>query len=384
MIVPFTIELATISQGFDRQHCWVHARPGVIPGDPLTALVTMQKLRLSGDDVFYALHEMRSNDGGVTWGAPVEHAQSLGRRRLENGMEEGVSDFTPAWHAASGTLLGTGHTVLYEGDCLPSLPRARSTVYRCYRPATASWSPWRQLRLPEGSRFESEGAGSTQRFDLPNGEILLPTYYALNETVRPPYFVQHNTTVLRCRLEGEELIYLEHGNELRLDDGYGYVEPSLAKLGERFYLTLRNGDTGYVAVSDDGLHYEEPRPWCFDDGSDLGNYNTQQHWVTGGGALFLVYTRRSANNHHIPRHRAPLFIAQVDPERLCVIRESERILVPERGARLCNFGVAQISERESWVVASEWMQTTPPDPFDFTRCEARGSDNTIFLAKLRF
>ncbi len=39
---------------------------------------------------------------------------------------------------------------------------------------------------------------------------------------------------------------------------------------------------------------------------------------------FLVYTRRGADNDHVFRHRAPLFIAQVDPKRLDVIRASER------------------------------------------------------------
>lgn len=76
--------------------------------------------------------------------------------------------------------------------------------------------------------------------------------------------------------------------------------------------------------------------WTFDDGSELGNYNTQQHWVTHGDSLFLVYTRKGANNDHVFRHRAPLFIAKVDPEKLTVLRATEQILVPERGARLAN------------------------------------------------
>ncbi|HUW60493.1 MAG TPA: hypothetical protein VMZ06_05760 [Candidatus Bathyarchaeia archaeon] len=31
-------------------------------------------------------------------------------------------------------------------------------------------------------------------------------------------------------------------------------------------------------------------------------------------------------------NRAPLFIPQADPERLCAIRATERVLMPERGA----------------------------------------------------
>ena len=48
--------------------------------------------------------------------------------------------------------------------------------------------------------------------------------------------------------------------------------------------------------------------------------------------FFLVYTRRGADNDHIMRNRAPLFMAQVDPVRMQVLRGTERVLIPERGA----------------------------------------------------
>jgi hypothetical protein len=31
-----------------------------------------------------------------------------------------------------------------------------------------------------------------------------------------------------------------------------------------------------------------------DDGAELGSYNTQQHWLSHGDGLFLMYTRRGA------------------------------------------------------------------------------------------
>jgi len=122
-----------------------------------------------------------------------------------------------------------------------------------------------------------------------------------------------------------------------------------------------------VTAGDDGLHFDEPRRWTFDDGADLGNYNTQQHWVTHGDDLYLVYTRRGANNDHIVRHRAPLFIAQVDKDRL-----------------LGNFGVTKISEHETWVTAAEWMQGKLPDWKNPLNCERYGSDNSIFVARILF
>jgi hypothetical protein len=139
---------------------------------------------------------------------------------------------------------------------------------------------------------------------------------------------------------------------------------------------MRNDDHGYVSVSADGQDFVEPRRWTFDDGSDLGNYNTQQHWVTHSDGLFLVYTRRGADNDHVFRNRAPLFLARVDPEKLHVIRATERILVPERGARLGNFGVVDVSPHETWVTVTEWMQPKG--------VEKHGSDNSVFVVKLKW
>jgi hypothetical protein len=108
----------------------------------------------------------------------------------------------------------------------------------------------------------------------------------------------------------------------------------------------------------------------------LGNYNTQQHWVAHSAGLYLVYTRRGANNDHVFRHRAPLFVARVDPERLCVLRATERAVVPERGARLGNFGVTTVNRDETWITVSEWMQPRG--------CEKYGSDNSVYAARLRW
>ena len=118
---------------------------------------------------------------------------------------------------------------------------------------------------------------------------------------------------------------------------------------------MRADDSVYVARSDDGLNYEPMVEWKFDDGNALGSYNTQQHWVTHSDALYLCYTRRGANNDHIFRHRAPLFIARVDPERLCVVRAAEQVLMPEERAALGNFGVLDVDSQETWVIDSEQL-----------------------------
>jgi hypothetical protein len=188
--------------------------------------------------------------------------------------------------------------------------------------------------------------------------------------------------VLRCQFDGTKLTYVAHGSELTVPTDRGLGEPSLTVYRGRYYLTMRHDKAGYVATSEDGLNYGPPKLWTWDDGTELGNYNTQQHWVTHERGLFLVYTRRGADNDHVFRHRAPLFMGQVDPEKLCVIRSTERILVPNRGARLGNFGVTKVSDQETWVTVSEWMQTNPPRPYDYTIPMKYGSDNAVFAARI--
>ncbi|HNZ49485.1 MAG TPA: exo-alpha-sialidase [Candidatus Hydrogenedentes bacterium] len=365
--VDYDIQLDTITSGYDGITCWVHPKAGLIPGDTPVVVMTMQKLLLSGSDVFYALNEMRTDDLGKSWQGPVEH-ETLGRR-MEKGYVSVICDFTPQWHAASKTLLGTGHVARYEGDRLAK-DYSRETAYSRYDPEKRSWAAWKSLKMPDDPRFYSSGAGCSQRVDLENGDILQPVYFA------PEGEKCYSATVLRCRFDGETLSYVEHGDVLELKEPRGFCEPSLTAFQGRFFLTLRNDIRGYVTRGKDGLHFEEPRPWTFDNGSELGSYNTQQHWVTHQDGLFLVYTRRDPDYDHVFRHRAPLRIAQVDPDRLCVLRHTERILVPSRGARLGNFSVTPVSDRDVWVTVAEWMQPAG--------CERYGSDNAVYAARIRW
>jgi len=381
----YRIQLDTVHKGFDGKTCWVQCRAGTIPpggaGDnklPIVVL-TMQKLLLTGSDVFYALNEMRTDDLGRTWIGPAAHEDTLGRRREPSGLEAVICDATPRWHAATGKLLSTGHVAHYRGDELAPDPRPRRTAYSVYDPARRTWAPWATMDMPaQDDRFSNCGAGSAQRFDLENGDVLLPVYFMPAGSGGKNY----RAVVVRCRFDGKTLSCIEHGTELAAPDPRGMCEPSLTRFGGRFFLTLRNDVRGYVARGPDGLHFDTPVPWVFDDGTELGNYNTQQHWVCHSDALYLVYTRRGLNNDHVFRHRAPLVMAEVDPDRLCVIRSTERVLVPERGARLGNFAVTEVSPRETWVTVSEWMQTWGPNPYDYTICQKYGSDNSVFASRI--
>ena len=177
--------------------------------------------------------------------------------------------------------------------------------------------------------------------------------------------------VLRCSFDGENITVLEMGTPLTIHIKRGLYEPSLVCHNGDYYMTLRNDECGLVAKSCDGLKYTDLQLWKWQDGSILQNYNTQQHWMTIGDELYLVYTRRGATNDHVFRHRAPLFAAKVENIRL--VKDSEVVIVEQRGARLGNFGVTPYNDG-AIVMAAEWMQPKG--------CERYGSDNNIYVAKI--
>jgi hypothetical protein len=374
--LDYRLALDVPTRLFDGERCWSHPRAGIVPGAGRAGLprvvMTMNTMHLEGSDLFKGMYDLHTDDLSGTWTEPREVKTLAPRYETIDGQERpvAVSDFWPGWHAGSKRLLGTGHTVVYTPDWKVKSPRSRHTAYSVYDLAGNQWTTWRKMEMPDEAKFHNSGAGCTQRVDLPDGSLLLPFYF------HPPKKNSH-VAVARCTFDGETLRYREHGTELYIDDKTrGLHEPSLTRYGDEFFLTLRNDKLGFVTRSSDGLNFEPFQPWKFDDGSDLGNYNTQQHWVTHSDALFLVYTRRGANNDHVFRHRAPLFMAQVDPERLRVIRDTERVLVPERGARLGNFGVTDISPEETWVTVSEWMQPKG--------VEKHGSDGSVFVARIHW
>lgn len=353
-LVDFNVKLDVVLQRDEEDWIWFHPRAAAIP-DPLgrggpTVVMTIQK-HLGVSDYYSGVYVMRTDDGGKSWTGPQLFPQLDWWKESEE-VRVSVCDVTPGWHAQSGKLIAIGTKIRYdrEGRQLHDEPHSRETAYAVYDPKSDQWTRWQTLQLPEAeTKFFLSGAGCVQWVVDQSGAVLVPIYYkARGQSC-------YSATVVQCKFDGETLAYVRHGDELHLDVPRGFCEPSLVESQGHYYLTLRNDEKGYVTASDDGLHFAPVKPWAFDDGAELGSYNTQQHWVGHANGLFLVYTRRGANNDHVMRHRAPLFIAQVDPQRLYVIRKTERVLIPEHGAPMGNFGAAKISETESWVTVSEFM-----------------------------
>jgi lysophospholipase L1-like esterase len=370
--VRFTTELRTILEHDDGQFLWYHPRATAIPtaaGDASPEVfITLQK-HLRASDHYSGLSVLNSTDLGRTWTGPRPVAE-LDWVREPGGVDVAVADVTPMFHPRSGKVLAVGAQVRYspKGEQLEDRPRSHQTAYAVFDPKTGRWTSWRRVEMPAEDAFDFARSACAQSVVEADGSVLLPFYIA--KSADAPYGV----AVARCAFDGDALTYREHGDVLALDVARGLCEPSLARLDGRHFLTIRNDLKGYVTASGDGLHFRPVKPWTFDDGEDLGSYSTQQHWLTHAGGLFLIYTRRGVGNDHIMRHRAPLFIAQVDPERLRVIRATERVLVPERGAELGNFGAAAITDRESWVTVAEGVWD------DGAR--RRGAKGAVFAARV--
>ena len=384
MEIDFEIEESVPVEYDGEDFCWFHPRVSAVPGagreDGGAVVMTLQK-HLNVSDYYSGMHAVRTEDGGGTWSGPDAIAE-LDWVKEEDGSTVSVCDATPGWHAPTGRVLVIGVRVRYDARGVhgPSY----ETAYAVHDPASGQWSRWKLF-----AEFPGFGCCCSQWIVQPDGSLLIPlSSVHLEEGRSEP---RRSIVVAHCSFDGQELKCLQRGDGVRCE-GAAYaskaacaskpvrlLEPSLAAFQGRYYLTLRGDENGYVAASDDGLRYGPAQPWRFDDGAELGSQNTQQHWLAHREGLFLVYTRRTPDNAHVARHRAPLFIAQVDPEDMVIRRETERVLLSERGVPMGNFGAASIDENEAWVTVGEFMW---PDYVRQNRARERGACGAVRLARV--
>ena len=390
------ISCSTIVAG-NHEWDWLQARTAHVPGEvPLTVTILNQTMnRFTHDycDIFHCI----SRDNGVNWTEPSQ-VPSLRRATTEDGYDVVPSDMWTQQHPQSAKVIAVGVSFhFYQGRHEHHLKQ--QAAYAVMDPATETWSALQALEVPATDHDDlpmlAVSAGCSQRVDLPDGDVLVPLRYIPSATLDKEAdtfdyggeAVLYNSIVARCGFDGHILTYKEHGTQhsitrehsrrlaKRREEEFsarGLYEPSLTTYEGTFFLTMRSDHSAFVCKGTDGINFETAREWTFDDDEILGSYCTQQHWATIGGRLYLLYCRPSGHNDHVFRHRAPIFMAEVDPERLQVIRDTERTAVPENNAGMGNFGVCQIDENESWVTVGEGM-----------RSGAREGDiNNVLLAKI--
>ncbi len=374
------ISVHKIGTNFTGKYCYTHARATALPTGEL--FVTTQPLLLSGVDVFYGMEQCRVDAANGFTATPITPCKRLVRKPFGENGTIAICDCTPLYHAQTGKILLLGHSVIYGQDNKLLPKRPRHVVYAVYDEKTGDFGDFNLLAMGD-TDYYSAGNGSGQSFVEENGDILIPFDFQSRDDIFGGKW-NASAAVMRCKFDGEKLTVLEIGSPLTVDVPRGLGEPSVIKHGGEYFLCLRNDADGYLAKSADGLHFGAIQPLCFDDGKSVGNYCTQQHFISGGGKLWLVYTRKGADNDHVFRHRAPLFIAEVDTATLRVIRETERVVVPNRGARLGNFGCCSFDDSRAVVVVSEWMQFGGGDNDAWKKCMEYGSDNSIFFTEILF
>ena len=117
--LPFEVKLTTLSPGYDGKTCWVHPRAGAIPGRTPSVVLTMQKLLLTGSDVFYALNDTRSDDLGTTWSPITEHAKH---------WDDARNPMAPSWRRVTSRRSG-----------MPSRANSSASATPCSIATTRSW-----------------------------------------------------------------------------------------------------------------------------------------------------------------------------------------------------------------------------------------------------
>ena len=317
--------------------------------------MTLQSI--TGSDVFGPVHWTTTSDLGRNWSEPLP-VDGFGRRPLEDaGWQVGVCDVVPEFHAKSGNVLAVGHNVYYQNNVLARPQKERWPVYAVFR--DGQWSEPKKLDWNDDRATAIYTCGCSQRVNLAGGDVLVPFSFGPKERAH------RSVTTVRCSFDGRTLEVQKVGNELTNTARRGLLEPSLTTLVGLYYMTIRaEDDRGYVSVSRDGLEWQTPTPWCWDDGEPLVMSTTQQHWLPHSEGLFLVYTRKAEDNVNVMRWRAPLYMAEVDRKSLRLIRSSEKIVLPLIGdgvndathvARMGNFHTLAVTPEESWVTVGETL-----------------------------
>lgn len=348
------IERVKLHDGRNGGPTWFIPRVAMIPERNVAkALMVLQTI--SGSDYYGPVHWRESTDNGQTWSEP-RPIPGFGRRPFNGDIEEAVSDVVPQYHAKTKRMIALGEIIYYRnGRYFPEQP-PRYPVY-LVRDAKGVWSDRRKLEWddPRGGAIYS--TGSSQYLVLKNGDLLIPVCFRSKERT------DYGVTTLLCSFDGQTIKIKQVGSELNNPVKRGLLEPQLTYFGNRYLLTIRAEDGyGYVSVSTDGLQWSKPASWKWDDSEALAMSTTQQHWLTHSDGLYLAYTRKAEENVNVMRWRAPLYLTQVDPATLRLVRSTERVVFPLIGdgvndptnvAHYGNFHVTNINRRETWITCGE-------------------------------
>jgi hypothetical protein len=326
-----SVEATVVRQNRDgKGTTWFHPRGCLVP-TPQGPIAFMTLQEITGSDYFGPVHWSMSTDQAKTWSDP-QPVPGLGRVPAADGMEEGVCDVVPEYHDRTNSVLAMGHNVFYKvGKKAFFNPQPQRWPVYAVRRANGTWSERQRFIWDDPRASMLLACGCGQRVNLADGDVLIPVSFSSKD--KP----MRSVTTLLCSFDGKTLSVKKAGREIPGKTGRGFIEPSLALLDGVFYMTIRSEDgRGYVTRSRDGLTWDYPVPWAWQNGDPLVMSTTQQHWLTHSDTLYLVYTRKSTENTTVFRWRAPLYLAAVDRHTMCVVAGTERVVFPIKGDGIKN------------------------------------------------
>ena len=197
--MSLNVDLIQIKTGFTGDYCYTHARGAVLPGNK--AVITTQKLMISGVDIFSGLEMLVSSDNGEHWSEIVPQLP-LARKNFGNGVEQTFCDATPFYHQATGKLILTGHDAIYLNNKLHPAPRPRHTIWSVFDENSGEWATFRELEMDDQDKYFSCGSGCCQILELENGELLIPVYFQSRKEAETPGQSTYHSMVMRCSFDG--------------------------------------------------------------------------------------------------------------------------------------------------------------------------------------
>ncbi len=323
-------------------------------------LMTLQGI--GGSDYYQPVHESISDDQGESWSTP-KPIPGFGHADVGYGLTEGICDVVPDFHPPTRTVLAIGHNVYYRNNGFfdshnnpAEIPLQRFPVYAIRNPE-GQWTVTRKkLVIPDFNDTSSYTCGCSQKVFIGN-QLYLPMTFGFKGRK------DRLSTSFLCEYDGNEITIKRRGSTLELPMGRGLMEPQLFMFNDRFLMTLRTeAGHGFHTVSPDGLNWQPMQAWSFEDGELLHMINNQQHWLQQDGKLYLIYNRKLPYNQHIVRWRSPLLIAEVDPEKMVLLRATEQVvfpIMPEdtnaefKAALYGNFHPYRLSDKVSLVSVGE-------------------------------
>ncbi|MCU6709828.1 hypothetical protein M6D81_14125 [Paenibacillus sp. J5C_2022] len=337
---------------------WTHMRCAAIPSEPNPQILcTVSKDPRENpnlSDVFYDIAYATSIDLGETW-TPLSVIPQYQWKTLPDGYDGMLIDPVPVYHEESGKIILFGMAQSYEISSTSVHKKHNYPAYAVYDPSTDEWSgDWQIFDWP--GTYGHTGSVYPHVLEDGSGDILWPVN---------PLDGSGSIRVMRVSFDGTTLDYQSQSAAIVNTGGNGNrsgIEPSITAFDNSYFIAMRDDSQNRLAASADGITWQPAVPLQWEDGTSVaGSMNTQMHWIARPDKLYLVYTRQDVSNADIFRYRAPLWMAEVNPDTLRLKKETERVVmgITSDRAQLGNFGVTDISPQLSIVTSNEWNSLAP-------------------------